>query len=222
MDFRVDGVSNVVEELMTSQFGPVDPVGSINEVGKNLAEETQSVLSRYNDQLSISVVGRHMNEIYSQVQETGSDEAVAGFREMVMDIARTPDTMETFRFVDTTTALAEADEGDSLAGAFETVSELYEADENARSWLDNMHEMSSERMESYVEITDNFLSDESELSDEAITRLINLVETLQKTSDLEQEDIESLMDQLFAGIEESGTVSGAVEYMDTFANNVFQ
>ncbi len=45
MDFRVDGVSNVVEEMMTNQFGPVDRVGSINEVGKNLAEETKSVLS---------------------------------------------------------------------------------------------------------------------------------------------------------------------------------
>lgn len=220
MDFRVDGVSNVVEEMMTNQFGPVDRVGSINEVGKNLAEETKSVLSRYNDQLSISVVGRHMNEIYSQVQETGSDEAVAGFRDMVMDIARTPDTMETFRFVDTTTGLAEADDGDALAGAFETVGGLYETGENARGWFDNMHEMDTEKMDSYVEITDNFLTAESDLSEDAITRFINLVENIQESADLEQEDIDNLMDQLFTGVEEQGSISGAVEYMESFSNNV--
>ncbi len=220
MDFRVDGVSNVVEEMMTNQFGPVDRVGSINEVGKNLAEETKSVLSRYNDQLSISVVGRHMNEIYSQVQETGSDEAVAGFRDMVMDIARTPDTMETFRFVDTTTGLAEADDGDALAGAFEAVGGLYETGENARGWFDNMHEMETEKMDSYVEITDNFLTAESDLSEDAITRFINLVEKIQESADLEQEDIDNLMDQLFTGVEEQGSISGAVEYMESFSNNV--
>ena len=220
MDFRVDGVSNVVEEMMTNQFGPVDRVGSINEVGKNLAEETKSVLSSYNDQLSISVVGRHMNEIYSQVQETGSDEAVAGFRDMVMDIARTPDTMETFRFVDTTTGLAEADDGDALAGAFEAVGGLYETGENARGWFDNMHEMKTEKMDSYVEITDNFLTAESDLSEDAITRFINLVEKIQESADLEQEDIDNLMDQLFTGVEEQGSISGAVEYMESFSNNV--
>ncbi|MFN2363419.1 MAG: hypothetical protein ABR596_03900, partial [Halarsenatibacteraceae bacterium] len=130
-----------------------------------------------------------MNEIYSQVQETGSDEAADGFRDMVMDIARNPDSMETFRFVDTTTALSEADDGDALAGAFETVGGLYEANENARGWFDNMHEMSSEVKESYIELTDNFLTDESDLSDDAISRFINLVETIQESSDLEQEDI---------------------------------
>ena len=208
------GIDRLINNLLTSS------ITAPKQVENNLADTTQDIIKRNSDTLSISAMGQHINELYSELQLEGSEEAQTGFRELMTDLAADPNSMDTFSFVDTATRLSDEDT-EVFNETFEVVNTLEEADISSRSWFRTLDNIETGQVENYLEITDKIVSiEDQEMRDGLLTQMMTAINEITSSEDLSEEEIDALMEQFLFELSEMDSVSNLEEYMTNFLEDL--
>ena len=214
MDFRVEGINNLIQNMLNSS---IDSTGQVED---DLNQTTQDIIRGQGDTVSISAMGRHINELYSELQVEGSEQALTGFRHLMTDLAAEPDSLDTLRFVDTATRLSESDTG-VFSEAFETVNILEEEGISSRSWFSTLNNMDAEQVGTFVEITDQIISQaDDDMKEGLLTQMMVVINEIVNSEDLSEEEMEALMDEFLSELSEMDTVSNMEQYITDFTEEM--
>ena len=208
------GVDRLINNLLTSSITETRPVEN------DLTQTTQDIIRGQSDTVSISAMGQHINELYSELQVEGSEEAQTGFRQLMTDLAAEPNSLDTLRFVDTATRLSNADT-EVFSEAFEVVNTLDEDGISSRSWFRTLDSMEAEQVGTYIEITDQIVSQaDDEMRDGLLTQMMQAVNEIAASEDLSEEEIDALMDEFLSNLAEMESVGAMEQYMTDFMEDL--
>ena len=216
MEMNVSGINRVTQTLLEQTFG----TGQV-EAQREL-EEAQRIVGGFQDVITISEVGRNINELYSELRVEGSEEAMAGFREMVIEMAESPDPAEALRFVQTAERLEES--GEVFRESFEVAFELQGEDLETREWFGNIREMDAGEADSYLEVTRGLISSVEAGDDVALgaafRRFVGTVSAITESEDLSEDEQQVYLRQLLDEVGELSDLGTIYDYLDAFRGEV--
>src|SRR6056297_86094 len=96
MDSSLNAIGQITEQLLSRSLPPTESARN------DLMQDTEDILQGRIDRLSISALGKKINQLYGNLQSTGSEDALSAFRNFMVELTENPDNMDTLNFVSTT------------------------------------------------------------------------------------------------------------------------
>ena len=214
MDSSLNGIGQITNQLLSRSLP------STESARNDLMQDTEDILQGRIDRLSISALGKKINQLYGNLQSTGSEDALSAFRNFMVELTENPDNMDTLNFVSTTERLDEAGE-DISQQAFETLGKVQESGANDRSWIRNLEQMDSSQIEEYMGITQSILEREEEGRAEVVDQLSSTLSTINQSQELSDEEKGLLVDKLLSGVEQNSSLTDIEEYIQNFREENF-
>ena len=214
MDSSLNAIGQITKQLLSRSLP------STESARNDLMQDTQDILQGRIDRLSISALGKKINQLYGNLQSTGSEDALSAFRNFMVELTENPDNMDTLNFVSTTEKLNEAGEEISQQ-TFETLGQVQEAGANDRSWVRNLEQMDSSQIEEYMGITQSILEREEEGRAEVVDQLSSTISTINQSQELSDEEKGLLVDKLLSGVKQNSSLTDIEEYIQNFREENF-
>ncbi|MCK8823971.1 hypothetical protein [Fuchsiella alkaliacetigena] len=209
---RLEEVGGYYENLLVESLSEIERVKDVTEK----EEQEDSPARKYLDKVSISEIGKEISSLYQRLEKLGNEEALLGFKQLVVDLAQDVDKKETVNFLKTAKKLATEDI-QSYEYLFVLANRLYAADYNTRAWLSTLNNLTVAEQKQFMQLSDWIISAED---DELEARLWeSFMDTTKLALRADQQE-RNLLKQLFTELRSQLSLFEMEGFLENFREEI--